>query len=839
MLVTVKGAVTAGGSGALLLDCGPEESASVPFNSRTVVPKGANEALVVKLEIGPHSTVLLTQVTLEPVAADYDLFSEHFQRQPPTSIIVSPLYPSTQSQYAATFTHARSRGYQSSGHRFPVVVVSYRHRRPTTYEIDGVTVFRTNYQGLTELLSRWKFSSVVVHFFDEHLAIAFDRALQLDESHLIFICHGAETLFDDLVRESGPYFAPPRRPDGNDLERSRRRHATLAKYARHPNATWVFVSQWQKLRSEELLGFTFERHEIIHNYVDPGVFVDRERRPEHRHRILISRRWDNERNYALDVSVRTILELSRRPFFGDLEILVLGDGDMWDALAAPLKPFKNVTLRRSFLSQEDLSALYADYGVLLSPIHYDNAGVASSEAAMSAVVVVSNDVGAVTEFRPLSLGTIADACEPAALADIIERLHREPEWYLRVAGESRQHTQKLLTWEATIGRELALIERRPVPRALRTDGRPPLLSIAIPTYNMETMLERCVHSIVRCERAHRLEVLIVDDGSRDRSAEVARALEARYAGIVRVVSKENGGHGSAVNTGLAEARGRYFRVIDSDDYVDWVGLDVQLERLEAETSDVVLTDYTEDWPSYDWLDPQDLYGNLPPWQSLNIDDMVDINYGFRRWGPLLSTSTYRTDVLRRAGMRLDERCAYVDMEYNVLALHEVKTLRYYPVGVYRYSQGRATQTVNREAFIKKHRDHERVIVRIADYIDARLMEGTARHRYALHFVLKPLVVLQYRILLEWICDPKLARDFENKLKRYSFAKEVMRPSAKETSRKAIISMGEIIKNALPHAFVDGIEPAPPVEQVRALKLLKRVARYFVPHIVVKTYKQQT
>lgn len=830
------GYIESGSTAGVVFDCGPESSSIIPLNSQTAAPPSGGRGPAVILELGPSTRVLMTRFELALEHGPVDLFGEHFDQQQPENLLISPLYPSSLSEYAATFAHARVRGYQRGGVKVPILVVSYLFRNSSVYEFEGVTVFRATYQQATELLSRYAFKNVLVHFFDEYFATALDRALKLHDTHLVFFCHGAETLFEQLLAEAGPYFAPLRKPDANDHDRFRRRRRVLRKYNKNPNVTWVFMSEWQKQRTEELLGYAFSRAVTINNFIDPAIFPRRERAPDDRKRILFARRYDNEKNYAVDVGVQVVLELSRRDFFDDLEFLFVGDGNYYDALVAPLRGFPNVKLERRFLSHHELSKTHGRFGIYLSPTRFDTQGVAAGEAASSGTVVVTNDVAAVTEFRPRSLGTIANSLDARELADIIERLYREPEWFMSRSVAFSEHTQKQTSYENTIARELDLFQRGiPAPPPLVECEK--VLTVCVPTYNMETMLERCVTSLVRVPRPERLDVVVVDDGSKDNSRRLAEALAERWPGVVRVISKANGGHGSAVNSGIEAAKGRYFRILDSDDYVDWVELASVLDRLEKETADVVLTDYIEDWPSYDWLDPMDLYGHLPQYQVLHFDHMVDSNYGFRRWGPLLSTSTYRTQVLRDAGVRLDEHCSYVDMEYNVLALHKVDSLVYYPHAVYIYSQGRATQTVHRSSFIKKHKDHERVILRIADYVDAQLKDEKIRRQYALSLILKPLVFLQYELLGEWIGDKAALERFQKKLTKYSFAKDLVRPvSHRGQAQQPKLSMGEIVKNALPHAFVDGIEPAQ-LQSANAIKLLKRVGRYFMPHIVVKTLKK--
>ena len=119
-----------------------------------------------------------------------------------------------------------------------------------------------------------------------------------------------------------------------------------------------------------------------------------------------------------------------------------------------------------------------------------------------------------------------------------------------------------------------------------------ILTITIPSYNVEAYLEDCLESFVNSEVMDDIEVLIVNDGSSDRTEEIARRYESKYPNTYRLINKENGGHGSTINTGAAEAKGKYFKVVDGDDWVDtrsFIHLVKVLKKIDA---DIVASNYT-------------------------------------------------------------------------------------------------------------------------------------------------------------------------------------------------------------------------------------------------------
>ncbi|NHM14402.1 glycosyltransferase [Eggerthellaceae bacterium zg-886] len=214
-----------------------------------------------------------------------------------------------------------------------------------------------------------------------------------------------------------------------------------------------------------------------------------------------------------------------------------------------------------------------------------------------------------------------------------------------------------------------------------------LLTIVMPAYNMEAYLGGALDSILACKRADRVEALVVDDGSTDATPQVIATFEQKAPNVVRGVRKENGHYGSAVNRGIAEATGDYVKVVDSDDWVDGGALDELLAFLEsAGEVDLVLSDYVRVFE--DCEEPVSV-ADIPPRKVLPFSDV--------RLRPcIMHAITYRRDVLRKSGLRLDEGILFTDDEYALFPTAWVNTLAYVPEPVYRYRLGRAEQSVSPE-----------------------------------------------------------------------------------------------------------------------------------------------
>ena len=241
-----------------------------------------------------------------------------------------------------------------------------------------------------------------------------------------------------------------------------------------------------------------------------------------------------------------------------------------------------------------------------------------------------------------------------------------------------------------------------------------LLSIVIPTYNTEQYLRRCLDSVLTSEVLPELEVLVVNDGSKDRSPEIAREYEARYPDTVTLIDKENGGHGSTINEGLRAATGKYFRVLDSDDWFDTCNFVKFFAALHDCDEDVVITPYTQEYTfSGERVDYPYAYFEHDKRYLLD-----DIEYHEDMLYFTMASSTYRTQVLRDSGLKLFEKCFYVDMMFNMIPIPYVKTVRFLDFHVYRYFMGSPTQSMSQQNLMRNLPNHEKVLMFLIDYYAA-------------------------------------------------------------------------------------------------------------------------
>lgn len=224
-----------------------------------------------------------------------------------------------------------------------------------------------------------------------------------------------------------------------------------------------------------------------------------------------------------------------------------------------------------------------------------------------------------------------------------------------------------------------------------------LLSIVVPSYNSQDYLRHCLDTVVL--GGQEVEVIVVNDGSTDSTAEIAREYCGRFPGIVRLEQKENGGHGSAVNRGLEVAAGTYFKVVDSDDWLDTTDYMSVLSLLRSIGSvDLLITNYVYEY-SYNGKHKVMRYNNVfPQGKVITWDSMHRFRFDQLM---LMHSLFYRTDLLRQCGLKLPEHTFYVDNLVAYLPLPYVKSLVYLDCSPYHYLIGRPGQSVNTQVMIKQ------------------------------------------------------------------------------------------------------------------------------------------
>lgn len=261
-----------------------------------------------------------------------------------------------------------------------------------------------------------------------------------------------------------------------------------------------------------------------------------------------------------------------------------------------------------------------------------------------------------------------------------------------------------------------------------------LLTIAIPSYNSQDYLRRCVDSLL--PGGEDVEILIVNDGSKDATKEIADEYAKTYPTIVKAIHKENGGHGSAVNAGIENASGIFFKVVDSD---DWVKKSAYLEILTAlkelvggETVlDMLIANFVYEKEGEKRKKVVSFRHTLPEREFFTWDKVGHFNVA---QNILMHSVIYRTKLLRDCGLKLPEHTFYVDNLFVFEPLPYVKNMYYLNVNFYRYYIGREDQSVNEKVMISRIDQQLRVNKRMVDYLVETKITNKKTYKYMLKYL---------------------------------------------------------------------------------------------------------
>lgn len=296
-----------------------------------------------------------------------------------------------------------------------------------------------------------------------------------------------------------------------------------------------------------------------------------------------------------------------------------------------------------------------------------------------------------------------------------------------------------------------------------------ILSIIIPTYNMENYLRKCLDSlIISDENMQLLEVLIVNDGSKDSSSQIAHEYEDQYPYTFRVIDKENGNYGSCINRGLKEMKGKYVKILDADDYFDTIVLDRFVSFLIDVEVDMVITDYNL----------IDTGGSITNTISYNI------NNGGKAFsfGDFLTTAadfdiemhaiTYNRNLLVRMNYHQTEGISYTDQEWSTIPIVNVKCACYYNNCLYQYLLGREGQTML-GLEDKVHLDQLFIVLlNLSKFYEDHLYEDV----YDLYVKRKISLQLRYRLYIGLLKKTKLKdtdlHKYDAELKQYPRAYDI-------------------------------------------------------------------
>ncbi len=265
-----------------------------------------------------------------------------------------------------------------------------------------------------------------------------------------------------------------------------------------------------------------------------------------------------------------------------------------------------------------------------------------------------------------------------------------------------------------------------------------ILTISIAAYNAADDITRCLDSMIFTEVAEKLDIIVVNDGSVDNTAEIVEEYVEKYPGIIRLVNKKNGGHGSTINKSIEIAVGKYYKIVDSDDWVSKEGIEKLVRCLESESVDLVLNSYSI------------VNANSGVQEALvrpyGIGQIFGISLPINKAENLniyMHSVTVKTDLVKKMGPIIDENCFYVDMEYTIFPMQYVRNYMCFDFSVYEYLMGTDGQSMNKRNLVLRREQHLKVVKRIVTFYKENRLEDTVR-KLVLHRI-RLAVLNQYKI----------------------------------------------------------------------------------------------
>lgn len=272
-----------------------------------------------------------------------------------------------------------------------------------------------------------------------------------------------------------------------------------------------------------------------------------------------------------------------------------------------------------------------------------------------------------------------------------------------------------------------------------------VLTIVVPTYNMEKYLDRGLSSlIISDENMRKLEVLVVNDGSKDRSSEIAHFYEQRYPNTFRVIDKENGNYGSCVNRGLQEATGKYIKILDADDWFDTEVLDLFISYLLEVDADLIISDYKVVDAKGDVSETYNF--KLPTDHQFGLDELSE---GTITW-LWHQGITYKTEKVRAINYQQTEGISYTDDEWIYAPMVKVQQICYFPHYLYLYLRGREGQTFDPTVLKKTFASRVIVVKKLLEYYQCYRdkVDKEIRNYLFVKFIIKLTTIYNFYLIKE-------------------------------------------------------------------------------------------
>ncbi len=271
-----------------------------------------------------------------------------------------------------------------------------------------------------------------------------------------------------------------------------------------------------------------------------------------------------------------------------------------------------------------------------------------------------------------------------------------------------------------------------------------ILTISIAAYNAEKWLAKCLDSFCISEIMDKIEILIVNDGSADKTAEIAYEYVPKYPNTFILINKDNGGHGSTINTGIKAATGKYFKLVDADDWVTEEGI-IDLVKIASVCSvDAIISPYYKFYMNSNNMQIQ----NIVQCEFDDFGKVIEIENLAEKCEFSLPSLTFKTSLLKDNFTEITEKCFFVDIEYDAFYSCYISNALVSITPVYVYRLGNDNQSVAMKNMVKRRDQHLTVCKKLMEFYDNVSEMVTEANSQIIIKILSNLYSSQVRILLE-------------------------------------------------------------------------------------------
>ena len=629
---------------------------------------------------------------------------------------------------------------------------------------DGYNLFECNYCDFREALMQHKYDNIV--FWDYNYESL--KAIYKSDYHatnLYFRKFLNKNNYFNYSNNNSIYGCVPAKMSAFYIEELECIKNIFSNLVYSNNCKFIFENEKEKELFEKKLEVKFTNYYYIEGNYNVKKY-DIEKTTSQKMRIAIIKEFSEFNKNCLDIDEQLIEKLSKTPMFNNMEITFIGTGIWNNILLKKVLKFDNVSYIEQSIDSDNMRD-YLNYDVVINTNKdYINLNMVYNYMANNIPVII-NDSNYYNIH--VSNNLLIENNDISSIIKILENME-DNKYYSKVVEENNIIIDKILdnNYFKQLNDYIESDSRNYYLESV--DNKNPILSVIIPAYNVEKYVSTTIWSLVNHRNYRDIEILAVNDGSKDSTLQVLNCIKKdlfeKETSVLRIIDKPNGGHGSVINVGLENVTGKYVKIVDGDDTLNSYNLAALIDNLRNENVDVVLNNYKEDYISNNSEEPIRFYENL----SVNAQEDFEVlckEKIFNYWGPLLPTATYNVKNLKKRKFLISEKILYDDMEWNFNSIMNVNSVKYYDTYIYHHFIGREGQSITFDGLVKNYRMHRTMTINLINlYLNNEKTLKKYKKRFLYNNYVLKMIATHYRISMNYFNNNRAFREFERELKKY-------------------------------------------------------------------------